>query len=94
MAVYHNNMSNGAGLSSASDCCRDLTQWNAVSMQQISQKLICGLFIDVMKWTAVHIKWRGMSIDSVCECECIVQYILLWTAWLNHSVYQGNTLFP
>lgn len=62
-------------------------------MQQISQKLISGLFVDVMKWTAVHIKWRGMSIESVCECECSVQYILLWIAWLSRSVYQGNTLY-
>lgn len=67
MALYHSDVNNR--FSPASERCGDLTQWNAVSMQQISQKLTCGLFIDVMKWTAAHIKRRGMSVDSVCDCE-------------------------
>lgn len=40
-------------------------------MQQLSQKLICGLFIDVMEWTAVPIKQRGMSAVSASVLRSI-----------------------
>ena len=45
-------------------------------MQQISQTLLCGLFIDAVKRTAARIKLRGMSVGSACDCERAAQYML------------------
>lgn len=80
MALYHNDMSNGAGLALLARAAQTETQRNAACMQQISQTLLCGPFIDAVKRTAARIKLRGMSVGSTCNRERAVQYMLLRTA--------------